>query len=40
MECGFGSHQTFTKAFREAYGMTPEQYRGNPVTLVQFGKRI
>lgn len=38
MDCGFGSHQTFTKSFKEAYGLTPEQYRSDPVVLVQFGK--
>ena len=38
VELGFGSHETFTRAFREAYGMTPEQYRKRPVTLNQFVK--
>lgn len=38
LDYGFGSHETFTRAFKEAYGMTPEQYRENPVFLNQFVK--
>lgn len=38
LDYGFGSHETFTRAFKEAYGMTPEQYRENPVFLNQFDK--
>lgn len=38
METGFGSHETFTRAFKDAFGMTPEQYRANPVRLNQFTK--
>lgn len=38
LDCGFSSHQTFTKAFKEAFGITPEQFRKNPVLLVQFTK--
>lgn len=38
LDCGFGSHETFTRAFKEAYGMTPEQYREHPVILNQFDK--
>lgn len=38
LECGFGSHETFTRAFKDAYGMTPEAYRDNPVMLNHFGK--
>lgn len=38
LDYGFGSHETFTRAFKEAYGMTPEQYRDNPVSLNQFDK--
>jgi AraC family transcriptional regulator len=38
LDCGFGSHETFTRAFKEAYGMTPEQYRESPVMLNQFDK--
>ncbi|MDF2544061.1 MAG: AraC family transcriptional regulator [Herbinix sp.] len=38
LEYGFGSHETFTRAFKEVYGMTPEKYRENPVSLNQFDK--
>ncbi len=38
LDCGFGSHETFTRAFKNAYGMTPEQYRAQPVLLNQFDK--
>lgn len=38
LSCGFGSHETFTRAFKEAYGMTPEEYREHPVMLNQFDK--
>lgn len=35
---GFKSHETFTRAFKSAYGMTPEDYRNNPVILNNFNK--
>ncbi len=38
LDYGFGSHETFTRAFKEAYSMTPEQYRENPVSLNHFDK--
>ncbi|NLN46262.1 MAG: AraC family transcriptional regulator [Clostridiaceae bacterium] len=38
LDFGFGSHETFTRAFKEAYGMTPAQYRNRPVALNQFDK--
>ncbi len=38
LDTGFGSHETFTRAFKEAYGMTPEQFRERPVMLNQFDK--
>ncbi len=38
LNCGFRSHETFTRAFKEAYGMTPEAYRDHPVMLNQFDK--
>lgn len=38
LDCGFGSHAVLTRAFKEAYGLTPEQFRRNPVMLNQFDK--
>ena len=38
LDCGFGSHETFTRAFKEAYKMTPEEYRRQSVMLKQFDK--
>lgn len=38
LDCGFKSHETFTRAFKEAYKMTPEEYREQPVMLNQFDK--
>jgi AraC family transcriptional regulator len=38
LEYGFGSHESLTRSFKDAYGMTPEQYRENPVALNQFDK--
>jgi AraC family transcriptional regulator len=35
---GFNSHEAFTKAFKAAFGITPEEYRSNPVHLRQFTK--
>lgn len=34
VEFGFSSHESFTRAFRDAYGITPSQYRRNPVPVV------
>lgn len=31
---GFSSHEAFTRAFKEAYGVTPSEYRRNPVPVV------
>lgn len=31
---GFSSHEAFTRAFKEAYGITPSEYRKNPVPVV------
>ncbi|GLC79029.1 AraC family transcriptional regulator [Lacrimispora brassicae] len=36
MEYGFGSHVTFTRAFKETYGITPSQYRDKPIGLQNF----
>lgn len=38
MEYGFGSHVTFTRAFKETYGITPSEYRDNPIGLQNFDK--
>ena len=38
LNCGFGSHESFTRAFKETCGITPEQYRNYPVFLNQFDK--
>lgn len=38
IDCGFSSHESFTRAFKGAYGMTPEAYRAHPVMLNQFDK--
>lgn len=34
MNYGFSSHEAFTRAFKEAYGVTPSEYRRNPVPVV------
>ena len=31
---GFSSHEAFTRAFKEAYGITPSEYRNNPCPVV------
>ncbi|WP_330586812.1 helix-turn-helix transcriptional regulator [Aminipila terrae] len=38
LDCGFSYHETLTRAFKEAFGMTPEEYRVNPVRLNHFIK--
>lgn len=38
MEFGFSSHSNFTRAFKETFGITPEQYRAEPVVLNHFVK--
>ncbi len=38
LNCGFGSHETFTRAFKEAYGMTPGDFKANPIMMNQFDK--
>lgn len=34
MRYGFSSHEAFTRAFKEAYGITPSEYRKNPLPVV------
>jgi AraC family transcriptional regulator len=33
MKYGFENHETFSRSFKDAYGMTPTEYRNNPVIL-------
>ena len=35
---GFGGRETFTRAFKDTYGITPAQYRDKPVSLNSFYK--
>jgi len=38
VEYGFGSHEAFSRAFKDAYSMTPTQYRQSDVWLNNFDK--
>ena len=38
MEYGFGGRETFTRAFKDTYGITPAQYRDKPVGLMNYDK--
>lgn len=38
LDYGFNSHEHFTKTFKSAFGITPEEYRENPVYLNQVMK--
>ena len=38
LDCGFGSHEVFSRTFKDAYRLTPAQYREHPVALNQFDK--
>jgi len=35
---GFASHESFTRAFKSAFGITPEEYRAHPIRLNCFNK--
>ena len=37
-DCGFSSHELFSKAFKEAYGITPTEYKKSDVRLNNFDK--
>jgi len=37
-EYGFGSRETFSRAFKETYGLSPSDYRKKPVELNNFDK--
>ena len=34
LDYGFSSHEAFSRSFREAYGITPNEYRSDPVPVV------
>lgn len=34
VQYGFSSHEAFTHAFKEAYGISPSEYRQNPIPVV------
>lgn len=34
LDYGFSSHEAFSRSFKEAYGVTPSEYRSNPVPVV------
>lgn len=38
LDYGFSSHANFTRAFKEVYGITPENYRKNQPMLNTFEK--
>lgn len=38
LDFGFSSHETLTRAFKDAFGMTPEAYRTHPVRLNNFAR--
>lgn len=38
LDVGLSSHEHFTRTFKETFGMTPEEYRKNPVTLNRMTK--
>ncbi len=38
LDYGFSDHANFTRAFKDAYGTTPEEYRTSPVILNNFIK--
>lgn len=38
LDFGFSSHETLTRSFKNTFGMTPEEYRADPVRLNNFTK--
>lgn len=37
-QCGFENHETFSRVFKETYGLTPKEYQKQPVILNHFPK--
>ena len=37
-EYGFGSRETYSRAFKETYGLSPSEYRNKPIVLNNFDK--
>jgi AraC family transcriptional regulator len=33
LDSGYGSHEAFTRAFRQHFGVTPEQFRSSPIPI-------
>ncbi|WP_069999062.1 AraC family transcriptional regulator [Cellulosilyticum sp. I15G10I2] len=38
LKYGFENHETFSRCFKDAYGLTPSAYRANPILLSHFLK--
>ncbi|RDU24960.1 AraC family transcriptional regulator [Anaerosacchariphilus polymeriproducens] len=38
LDYGFTSHESFTRSFKDAFGIPPEEYRANPIRLNNFVK--
>lgn len=38
IDYGFSSHETFTRAFKDTYGITPAEYRNKSISLDNFDK--
>jgi AraC family transcriptional regulator len=36
LDAGYGSHEAFTRAFKQHFGLTPEQLRARPATNLNF----